>query len=348
MRPTCLISDQDGRQFAYNRAGRLSEVKHQGRTIAHYTYNALSQRTAKQTDHRTTLYQYDQTGNLLGESTPAGIPLRDYVYRDTLPVAQIHHQQGSDGRGAQPFAGEHPSASVDVHMQEGGYRMVRYADDFVVLCESQDQAQRALHEIRTWMERNGLSLHPDKTRVGDCRIEGQGFEFLGYRFECGKRWVRGKSVNALRDAIRRRTSRVRGAAIERVITDLNPILKGWFGYFKHAQRYTFGTLDAFVRRRLRAILLKQNKCEGLGNSPNHSQRWPNAFFAEQWAFHDGPSPCDGEPISMKQPPTGEPCAGEPPARFGGRGGESLSDPYQQSLVPPGFIPLWWPPISRHP
>src|SRR5713226_8025031 len=112
MRPTCLISDQDGRQFAYNRAGRLSEVKHQGRTIAHYTYNALSQRTAKQTDHRTTLYQYDQTGNLLGESTPAGIPLRDYVYRDTLPVAQIHHRQGSDGRGAQPFAGEHHSTSV--------------------------------------------------------------------------------------------------------------------------------------------------------------------------------------------------------------------------------------------
>ncbi len=169
-------------------------------------------------------------------------------------------------------------------MQEGGYRMVRYADDFVVLCESQDQAQRALHEIRTWMERNGLNLHPDKTRVGDCRIEGQGFEFLGYRFECGKRWVRGKSVNALRDAIRRRTSRVRGAAIERVIADLNPILKGWFGYFIHAQRYTFGTLDAFVRRRLRAILLKQNKCEGLGNSPNHSRRWPNAFFAQHGLF----------------------------------------------------------------
>jgi RNA-directed DNA polymerase len=173
---------------------------------------------------------------------------------------------------------------LDVRMRDQGYRMVRYADDFVVLCTSHDQAQGALEEVRAWINANGLELHPDKTHIGDCRRAGQGFEFLGYRFEAGRRWVRRKSLFALRDAIRRSTSRVRGDSIERVIQDLNPILKGWFGYFKHAQRYTFGTLDAFVRRRLRAILLKQNKCAGLGNSRNHSRRWPNAFFAQRGLF----------------------------------------------------------------
>lgn len=178
---------------------------------------------------------------------------------------------------------------LDVHMSERGYRMVRYADDFVVLCQDQDQAQRALHEIRNWMEENGLNLHPDKTHVGDCRIKGQGFEFLGYRFESGQRWVRRKSINKLRDAIRQRTSRLRGDAIEHVVADVNQILKGWFGYFKHAHRYTFNTLDAFIRRRLRAILLKQNKCHGRGNSPNHSRRWPNAYFTARGLFMMSPA-----------------------------------------------------------
>jgi RNA-directed DNA polymerase len=173
---------------------------------------------------------------------------------------------------------------LDVLMSERGDRMVRYADDFVVLCDDHEHASRALEAIQIWMNANDLELHPDKTRLGDCRCAGQGFEFLGYRFEAGKRWVRRKSIKKLRDAIRCRTSRGRGVAIERVIADLNPILKGWFGYFKHAHRYTFGTQDAFIRRRLRAILLKQNKCGGSGNSPNHSRRWPNAFFAAHGLF----------------------------------------------------------------
>lgn len=176
---------------------------------------------------------------------------------------------------------------LDVWMSERGDRLVRYADDFVVLCDDHEHASRALEAIQTWMNANDLELHPDKTRVGNCRMAGQGFEFLGYRFEAGKRWVRRKSIKKLRDAIRRCTSRVRGDSIARVIEDLNPILKGWFGYFKHAHRYTFNTLDAFIRRRLRAILLKQNKCGGLGNSPNHSRRWPNAFFAQHGLFTMG-------------------------------------------------------------
>ena len=68
-------------------------------------------------------------------------------------------------------------------MAEHGLSMVRYANDFVVLCDSAEQARRPSALIRGFTDANGLTLHPDKTHVGDCRIIGQGFEFLGYRFE---------------------------------------------------------------------------------------------------------------------------------------------------------------------
>ncbi len=161
---------------------------------------------------------------------------------------------------------------------------VRYADDCVILCQSREEAESALASVRVWMAEHELSLHPDKTHIGDCREPGQGFEFLGYRFEAGRRTVRRKSLNQVRDAIRLRTRRTSGEAIERTIQKLNPVLKGWFGYFKHAHKYTFNTLDAFVRRRLRAILLKQNKKRGCANSQSGSFRGKNAYFAERGLF----------------------------------------------------------------
>ena len=75
--------------------------------------------------------------------------------------------------------------------------MVRYADDFVVLCQTAETAQAALEEVRRWVEQNGLSLNVDKTHVGDCRQQGQGFDFLGYRFEAGRRWVRKKEPHVI-------------------------------------------------------------------------------------------------------------------------------------------------------
>lgn len=174
--------------------------------------------------------------------------------------------------------------SLDERMKACGYYMVRYADDFVVLCESAQQATAALQEIRGWVESNGLTLHPEKTHVGDCRIAGQGFDFLGYRFEAGQRWVRKKSRQKLYDRIRENTRRTRGDSLERVIADLNPILRGWFNYFKHAHRYTFEIVDGFVRRRLRALLRKQQKRPGRGHTRADHQRWPNTFFAEQGLF----------------------------------------------------------------
>jgi len=169
---------------------------------------------------------------------------------------------------------------LDELMAAHGYRMVRYADDFVVLCKSHEEADAALATIRAWVLDNGLRLHPDKTHVGDCRQAGQGFEFLGYRFEAGRRWVRKKSLNRLKDNIRARTRRTCGQSLARIIENLNPMLKGWFAYFKHAHPFTFQRLDQFIRRRLRSLLRKQNKRPGFGRNRADHQRWPNAYFAQ--------------------------------------------------------------------
>ena len=169
---------------------------------------------------------------------------------------------------------------LDELMAAHGYRMVRYADDFVVLCKSHEEADAALATIRAWVLDNGLRLHPDKTHVGDCRQAGQGFELLGYRFEAGRRWVRKKSLNRLKDNIRARTRRTCGQSLARIIENLNPMLKGWFAYFKHAHPFTFQRLDQFIRRRLRSLLRKQNKRPGFGRNRADHQRWPNAYFAQ--------------------------------------------------------------------
>ena len=145
---------------------------------------------------------------------------------------------------------------LDKLVTEAGMKMVRYADDFVILCESKTQAQDALRLVREWTEDNGLTLHPDKTHLGDCSQPGQGFEFLGYRFEAGRRWIRRKSIKALREKVRKMTRRNRGMSMGYIIDDLNPMLRGWFNYFKHAYRTQYKGIDGFIRRRLRAILLQ--------------------------------------------------------------------------------------------
>lgn len=173
---------------------------------------------------------------------------------------------------------------LDLLMEQAGYRMVRYADDFVILCTTEDQARTALREVTAWVTAHGLALHPDKTRIGDCLHPGQGFEFLGYRFEGGRRFVRAKSLQALKDKVRACTIRSRGDSLERIVADLNPMLRGWFGYFKHARPRLFRKLDGFVRRRLRAVLRKQERRASMGRSRADHTRWTNAFFANQGLF----------------------------------------------------------------
>jgi RNA-directed DNA polymerase len=173
---------------------------------------------------------------------------------------------------------------LDRLMAERGYPMVRYADDFVILTRSHVEALAALELVKQWVAANGLVLHPDKTRIANCRKKGNGFEFLGYRFERGRRDVRKKSLDKLKETIRDKTKRTRGESLAFVLADLNRTLRGWFGYFKHAHPSTFRELDKMIRRRLRAMLRRQTRRSGFGKARSDHQRWPNAYFANAGLF----------------------------------------------------------------
>lgn len=172
---------------------------------------------------------------------------------------------------------------LDHLMTRSGFEMVRYADDFVVLCRSPEEAAAALETVRAWTAQAGLTLHPVKTRLVDARTDG--FEFLGYRFEAGKRRPRAKSLTKIRDTIRAKTRRTAGRSFARVIETLNPTLRGWFGYYRHSRPATFRIMDGWVRRRLRSLLRKQQKRKGIADVRGADQtRWPNRFFAEHGLF----------------------------------------------------------------
>lgn len=173
---------------------------------------------------------------------------------------------------------------LDIVITQAGGKIVRYADDFVILNKNQEAAEDMLKIVQEWVTNHGLTLHPEKTHIGNCLIEGQGFEFLGYRFENKKRWIRKKSIMKLRDKVRMLTPRTCGQSITKVIKTLNPVLRGWYEYFKHANKWGLGTFDSFVRRRLRAILRKQKKRPGMGWVLKDHMTWPNKFFANLGLF----------------------------------------------------------------
>jgi len=172
---------------------------------------------------------------------------------------------------------------LDQQMVSQGLAMVRYADDFVILCRSQAEAEQALAQVRQWCDAAGLVLHPTKTRIVDVRTAG--FDFLGYHFQTtGRglltRWPRKKSLAKLKDSLRAKTKRTNGRSLQCIIADLNDTLRGWFGYFKHSHYTTYSAVDSWVRGRLRSILRKRAGRRGRGRGRDH-QRWPNAFFAAQ-------------------------------------------------------------------
>jgi RNA-directed DNA polymerase len=171
---------------------------------------------------------------------------------------------------------------LDHLMAQSGVNMVRYADDFVILCRTETEALLALAMVQRWTTQSGLTLHPTKTRIVDATVRG-GFDFLGYHFERGMRWPRRKSENKLKDAIRDKTRRTNGHSLLAIISDVNRTLKGWFEYFKHSHYTTFRSLDPWIRMRLRSILRKRRGGRGRGRGADH-QRWQNAFFAELGLF----------------------------------------------------------------
>jgi len=172
---------------------------------------------------------------------------------------------------------------VDHSMKEAGYAMVRYADDFVILCKSQKEAVAALGQVTQLVQQRGLTLHADKTSLVDTGERGQGFDFLGYRFENGTRRPSKKSLKRFKDTIRGKTKRSNGRSMAAIISDVNKTSKGWFEYFKHSNSKTFKILDGWIRRRMRSILRGYHKIKGISRGRDHI-RWPNQYFSDLGYF----------------------------------------------------------------
>jgi RNA-directed DNA polymerase len=166
--------------------------------------------------------------------------------------------------------------SLDHLMVQLGYLMTRYADDFVIQCRSQAEAEAALAAIREWTRQAGLTLHPEKTRIVDATQRG-GFEFLGWHFERGYQWPREKSQAKLRERVRQLTPRSSGKSLSQIVQQLNRSLKGWRAYFDHGVRNVYEEMDQTVRRRLRQLLLKRRGKRGKPQG-RVNYRWPNAYF----------------------------------------------------------------------
>jgi RNA-directed DNA polymerase len=165
---------------------------------------------------------------------------------------------------------------LDHLMAQKGYEMVRYADDFVILCRSPEEANQALALVQEWTASAGLTLHPTKTRIVNV-ADGE-FDFLGYRFQKRIRFPRPKSIQKLKTTIRAKTKRTSGKSLREIISLVNPTLRGWFEYFQHSHKNSMSSLDRWIRGRLRSILRKRQGKRGRGRGSDH-QRWPNAYFA---------------------------------------------------------------------
>jgi RNA-directed DNA polymerase len=203
--------------------------------------------------------------------------------RDWKPTLQGTPQ----GSGISPLLANIYLNPLDHQMSRAGQEMVRYADDFIICCRTEAEAQEALALVGAFAQEAGLKLHPEKTRIVDAAAKG-GFDFLGYHFERyrkggGLKWPRKKSLDKLKETLREKTQRGRSGAVPAIIAEINPTLKGWYGYFKYSVPAAMVRVDEWVRERVRHILRRRQKRRGMAKGRERTE-YPVAWFAAQGLF----------------------------------------------------------------
>ena len=145
--------------------------------------------------------------------------------------------------------------AFDKAIEAKGWRHVRYADDFVILTRSPQEAAHALAYAKEVLGTLKLSLHETKTRLTGFH---EGFEFLGFHFRRFRLGIRAKSLERFKDRVRFVTRRNQGRNVDAVLADLNPIIRGYANYFGVAEAArSFRKLDKWLRMRIRSFRLKR-------------------------------------------------------------------------------------------
>ncbi|MCK8824741.1 group II intron reverse transcriptase/maturase [Fuchsiella alkaliacetigena] len=164
---------------------------------------------------------------------------------------------------------------LDQIMTKRGYKIVRFADDFVILTKSKKKANRALEVVREIAEeRLKLTLHPEKTVITNF---GEGFIFLGFEFIAWRyKRPRKKAIKKFKDKIRKKTRRQQPWPVEIIIGALNPIIRGWGNYFGNGNvKKLFRKLDKWVRMRIRSYIEKKKAIK------HQNKRIPNAVLRQK-------------------------------------------------------------------
>lgn len=173
----------------------------------------------------------------------------------------------------------------DHEMARKGYRLTRFADDWVILCKTQVEAAQALRDARTILESLGLTIHPEKTKITHIKW---GFEFLGYKLKRGKglslprekikkhpriniyAYPTDKSIKRFMDTIRSRTHRRIPLTIYQLIEFINPVMRGWGNYYRKAHvRKLFNRLQRWIHRRIWSHRTKKWRNAGWKKLPAH-------------------------------------------------------------------------------
>jgi RNA-directed DNA polymerase len=199
-----------------------------------------------------------------GSGTPQGSPVSPLLANIALHVLDEAWQREGAGIGV----------------------LVRYADDFVILCATRARAEQARDRAAAILGGLGLRLHPDKTRIVHVARGAEGFDFLGFHHRKKEsarypgryylqRWPSERAMRSIRDKIRQRTDRRRvDRSIEAVVGDLNLVLRGWGNYFRWGNSSRkFNTIDRYVHERLAILASNKTGRRGRGWGRRHDNAW---------------------------------------------------------------------------
>jgi RNA-directed DNA polymerase len=178
-------------------------------------------------------------------------------------------------------------------------QLVRYADDFVILCRSAEQAQTALNQARQILQGLRLELHPTKTRLVELGLGKEGFDFLGCHLRTVRshfkgrnylfRWPSRRAMKSVRAKLHDLTSRRRWAGlkdIREVIAEINPILRGWGNYFRTGNASgKFNAVDRYVRERLLRLLARRGGQRRPDARRVRATQWPHRRFVNEHGLY---------------------------------------------------------------
>jgi RNA-directed DNA polymerase len=184
--------------------------------------------------------------------------IRSWLTAGVMSDGQLTHQATGTPQGGviSPLLANIYLHALDKRLTDLGYRVVRYADDLVILCESANKAKTALGLLKQTAEGElKLTVHPVKTRITTF---GKGFDFLGFTFRRQHRVARQKSLEKFKERIRELTLRQTHLTTAEVIDQINPVIRGWGNYYRHGHmKSRFERLDEWIRERIRSCWLKR-------------------------------------------------------------------------------------------